>query len=262
MEKKSDKILDCIYNIGILGGIAFGAVILVFLFFFILLFLFLLSDSGDDIGDISTVAVSPTGEYQAEAVNISYGATGGESAVFIEIADGESFPGVRDNNTEKSIKIKETRSGWGAQYQIEWISDNSFTVLSGSDLKDYYTVTLDGKSYTVEEGLSIDQSKTKIRDIRIYGDAIEIDATIFVKNTLSEKVSFIASSYYLTKEKYYRGSLKVILKDYVENEKSLVIGPNEEKSYDITLYGVKNSDEKFVDDSVDSVFLDITRIGE
>ena len=78
------------------------------------------------IGNISAVAISPSGDYQAEVVQISYGATGGETAIFVETADENAFPVIGEQNAVNSIKIIETRTGWGTENEIEWISDNTF----------------------------------------------------------------------------------------------------------------------------------------
>ena len=55
----------------------------------------------DRTGYITKTFVSPSGEYQAEVVQVSLGATGGWSAVFFETDSGGSFP------KEKTPKIRD-----------------------------------------------------------------------------------------------------------------------------------------------------------
>lgn len=214
----------------------------------------------DNIGDISYVAISPTKQYQAEVVQISYGATGGESVICVETAGENAFPLEHEKNTDNSIRIKETKMGWGGQYEIEWISDNSFTVLLGTDFKHYYLIEMNGNSYTVLEGLVINESKTRVLDRNVSGDVIEVTAEICVKNNIDDVVSFSADTYAATDGTPYREA-KLTADDNFETGEPLRIGPNEEKTFIIKFVGEKNPDEEFLDDEIDRVYLGIRQIG-
>lgn len=215
---------------------------------------------GSSIGDISAVAISPSGDYQAEVVQISYGATGGETAIFVETADENAFPIIGEQNTVNSIKIKETKTGWGTENEIEWISDNTFIARTGSKLMNYYKVEMDGKSYKVTEGLEVEESKCTFHERKIDGDSIEITATIYVKNTISENVFFIVRSYILT-EGNPRGMVTATAENNLKTGEALMIGPNEEKYFEIKLFGTKKTNESFVDQMPDYAYVSITQIG-
>jgi hypothetical protein len=134
--------------IKVIGGILLAGFAFIFVSFAFPIILLSMMDTSGDIGDISTAAISPTGEYQAEAVNISYGATGGESSIFVEVAGKEPFPAEDGKNTKKAIKIKEIKYGWATEFEIEWIEDNAFKVIVGDTA---YKVEMDGKKYTVTQ---------------------------------------------------------------------------------------------------------------
>ena len=70
----------------------------------------MLSGCEDYPGYISDAVISPDGSYQAEVVQISYGATGGESCIYLERADNGDFPVSGDQTTENSLRIDVTNT--------------------------------------------------------------------------------------------------------------------------------------------------------
>ena len=228
---------------------------------FLVLMLVFAACGNDNIGDISYVVISPTKQYQAEVVQISYGATGGESVIFVEIAGENAFPVEHEKNTDKSIRIKETKMGWGGQYEIDWVSDNSFTVLLGTEFKHYYLIEMNGNSYNAVEGLVINESKTRFLDRTVSGNVMEVTAEICVKNNIDDVVSFSADTYATINGSPY-GEVKLIADDNLETGEPLKIGSNEEKIFKIKFTGEKNPDEEFLDDEIDTVYLGIRQIGE
>lgn len=214
----------------------------------------------DDIGYIRSAVISPSGQYQAEVVEISYGATGGESVIYVENVDEGAFPLEHENNTDKSIRIEETRHGWNEQYEIEWLSDSSFTVVSGIDYKDFYLIEMDGNQYSVTDGLVIDTSKTKVLESAVSGDVMEVTTQICVKNNIDDVVCFSATSYAIT-EGFPLGQVTLKAAEDFETGEPLIIGPNEEKTFTIKLVGEKKSDEEFLGTYGGTVFVSIKEIG-
>ena len=122
----------------------------------------------------------------------------------------------------------------------------------------YYKVEMDGKSYKVTEGL--EESECAFHERKIDGDSIEITATINVKNTISENVFFVVQSYILT-EGNPRGMVNVTAENNLKTGEVLMIGPNEEKYFEIKLFGTKKSNESFADEMPDYAYVSITQIG-
>lgn len=207
----------------------------------------------EDIGNIKAAYISPTGEYQAEIVQISYGATGGQSCIYVETAGAEAFPKESERNTKKSIRIDETRGGWASQYSIEWISDDTFIVVTEADSIRYYSVEMDGKKYSLTEGLETDESKTTIHERVIDGNAIEIPVTVYVRNNIDDYVHVEVRMKALTSGTP-RGVVNVTGK--------LILGPNEEGNYDVTLTGVKESDVEYMDEELHTVRVYLIQIGK
>lgn len=204
----------------------------------------------DNIGYITQVVVSPSGEYQAEAVQVSYGATGGRSGVFLETGSDGAFPAEKEQNSEDSIEITETRSGWNADYDIQWTSDNQFTVIvSGRKWCNYYFVTIEGNEYTLIEGLTIDKDKTVYHEMMTDGDTVEITATVYVRNNLDDPVRFVVTGYISTygpkRSVFDMRSASIQTETDLETGAPLVIGPGEDGSFEIKLTGTKKAEEEF-----------------
>lgn len=52
-----------------------------------------------------------------------------------------------DDNTKNSIKVKETKSSWDGKFEVEWISEDTFTVTIGANR--YYEISVDGIGYNL-----------------------------------------------------------------------------------------------------------------
>ncbi|MBO4908888.1 MAG: hypothetical protein J5476_06360 [Lachnospiraceae bacterium] len=212
---------------------------------------------------VSEVYISPTGEYQADAVQIDGGVTYGASAVYLEMGDPASFHAAEDVLPETTIMIAECGGGWGSDYEIEWTSDDSFYVII--DKCRYYDVSVEGDGYSVTEGLVIYNDKCEIHDVMTDGDNVEITATVCVSNNMSEAVQFEVSGlvhcYY--KGEHYKGYTSVDIKadTNIETGEVLSIGPGEEKYFEIKLEGTKKPDEKFTDTNPHRLFVRITQFG-
>lgn len=184
----------------------------------------------DRTGYITKTFVSPSGEYQAEVVQVSLGATG----------------------------------GWSADFDVRWTSDNEFIVIVGSDQMRYYDVTVDRDQYTLIEGLTIDNDKTVYHDRSIDGNTIEITATVYVHNNLDTSVSFIVTGFadnYGPRGIFDSRSVHILADTDLETGEGLVIGANEDASFEIKLTGTKDSEETFGDDMPGSLYLRIVEIG-
>ena len=218
----------------------------------------------DQTGYITKTFVSPSGEYQAEVVQVSLGATGGWSAVFFETYNGEPFPKEKEQNGADSICVEETDANWSADFDVRWTSDNEFIVIVGSDQMRYYDVTVDGDQYTLFEGLTIDNDKTVYHDRSIDGNTIEITATVYVHNNLDTSVSFIVTGFadnYGPRGIFDSRSVHILADTDLETGEGLVIGANEDASFEIKLTGTKDSEETFGDDMPGSLYLRIVEIG-
>ena len=218
----------------------------------------------DRTGYITKTFVSPSGEYQAEVVQVSLGATGGWSAVFFETDNGEPFPKEKEQNGADSICVEETDANWSADFDVQWTSDNEFIVIVGSDQMRYYDVTVDGDQYTLIEGLTIDNDKTVYHDRSIDENNIEITATIYVHNNLDAPVSFVVRGFadnYGPRGIFDSRSVNILADTDLETGEGLVIGPNEDASFEIKLTGTKESEEIFGDDMPRSLYLRIVEIG-
>ncbi len=215
-------------------------------------------------GYITKTFVSPSGEYQAEVVQVSLGATGGWSAVFFETDNGEPFPKEKEQNGADSICVEETDANWSADFDVRWTSDNEFIVIVGSEMMRYYDVTVDGDQYTLFEGLTIDNDKTVYHDRSIDGNTIEITATVYVHNNLDAPVSFIVRGFadnYGPRGIFDSRSVNILADTDLETGEGLVIGPNEDASFEIKLTGTKESEESFGDEMPRSLYLRIVEIG-
>ena len=217
-------------------------------------------------GYITKTFVSPSGEYQAEVVQVSLGATGGWSAVFFETDNGGSFPKEKEQNGTDSICIEETDANWSADFDVRWTSDNEFIVIvyPNSNQMRYYDVTVDGDQYTLFEGLTIDNDKTVYHDRSIDENTIEITATIYVHNNLDAPVSFVVRGVednYGPRGIFDSRSVNILADTDLETGEGLVIGPNEEASFEIMLTGTKESEETFGDEMPRSLYLRIVEIG-
>ena len=212
---------------------------------------------------VSEVYISPTGEYQADAVQIDGGVTYGASAVYLETGDPASFHAAEDVLPESTIKITECEGGWGSDYEIEWTSDDSFYVII--DNCRYYDVSVDGDGYSITEGLVIDNNKCEIHDVITDGDNVEITATVCVRNNMSEAVQFEVSGYVRCyyKGEHYKGYTSADIKadTDIETGEVLSIGPGEEEYFEIKLEGAKKTEEKFTDTNPHSLFVHITQFG-
>ena len=228
--------------------------------------LFLGGCERNETGYITETFISPSGEYQAEVVQISLGATGGWSAVFLETRSEETFPAEKEQNSENSIDIEETEANWSADFDVQWTSDNEFIVIvyAGSDQMRYYDVTVDGDQYSVIEGITIDEDKTVYHERVIDGDNIEITATVYVHNNLCDPVGFVVRGFadtYGPRGVFDAGSAKLFADTDLETGEGLVIGPNEDASFEIKLIGEKKTEEEFGDDMPRTVYLRIKEIG-
>ncbi len=219
--------------------------------------------SDDLLRTVNEVYISPTGEYQADAVQIDGGATYGASAVYLETGDPAAFSVIRDVVPETAVMISECRGGWGSDYEIEWISDDSFYVII--DKCRYYDVSVADDGYSVTEGLVIDNNKCGIHDVITDGDNVEITATVCVRNNMSEAVQFVVvgsvMAYY--KGDYYKGPTGVDIKadTDIETGEALSIGAGEEEYFEIKLTGTKKPDEKFTDTNPRKLYVRITQFG-
>ena len=220
----------------------------------------MLSGCEDYPGYISDAVISPDGSYQAEVVQISYGATGGESCIYLERADNGDFPVSGDQTTENSLRIDETQSGWSTEYSIEWISEDTFTVISGTRYFNYYRVTLNDSGYGLTRGLELDEDKCVFSERIITGNTIEIPVRIYVQNHIGDTVYFTAKAY-VTTGGYPLSYINATTDRDSKSGELLKLGPYEEGYFDIVLTGEKDSDVNFKED-VDDVYVHIIRIGE
>lgn len=140
-----------------LAKIIIGGMILVFIIPLIFLgplaFLFIVGSIFEgDSRRVNDTYVSPSGIYQVESINDSAGAMDqGESFLCLEfIEDGEEYPVEGDKPSKKAVEIDDIHGRYAAEYEVEWISDDSFTVTWNDYDNEYIAdVVIDGRSCTV-----------------------------------------------------------------------------------------------------------------
>lgn len=133
----------------IIGGVIFGLILLIFFGPFLFIVFSIIEG---DTRRVNDTYVSPSGIYQVESINNSGGAMDqGESFLCLElIEDGEDYPVEGDKPSKKAVEIDDIHGRYAAEYEVEWISDDSFTVTWNDYDNEYIAdVVIDGRSCTV-----------------------------------------------------------------------------------------------------------------
>lgn len=105
-----------------------------------------------DTRRVNDTFISPSGIYQVESINNSGGAMDqGESFLCIEFEeDGKPYSVEGDKPSKKAVEIADIHGRYAAEYEVEWISDDSFTVTWNDYDNEYMAnVVIDGRSCTV-----------------------------------------------------------------------------------------------------------------
>ncbi len=236
---------------GIIGIVFFG--IIGCYIVIIVGFCILTSGAGSTIAVYET-SISPTGLYQAEAVRTMGGGAAGydESDFRVEVAE-DGFEFSREGD-EPSNYINIAGLGTGSaftQYDIQWISDDTFTVIYGTR---YGQVTMNGKEYNIRNGeFEIDRKKSYMISYEESDEEIYYNCLLAIRNPLDRRILFhieCAPSGWSQ-----RNVLKARL--YTEDEKgepqSFSLEPNSEGMFNVSLKGLKSyweSEEKEVPENV------------
>lgn len=136
----------------VLGMVAGGVIIALAFPFLIICILGIFSLLQGDTRRVNDTFISPSGIYQVESINNSAGAMDqGESFLCIEfLEDGKAFSVEGDKPSKKAVEIDDIHGRYGAEYEIEWTSDDSFTVTWNDYDNEYIAdVVIDGRSCTI-----------------------------------------------------------------------------------------------------------------
>ena len=153
-------------------------------------------------GQIREANPSPTGIYQIDEVNESYGATGGVTYLAIErAAEGESFGLVKEDCPEGAVRIGESDASWDTDYDITWVSDTEFYAYLNrysNGRFDLVRVELDDEGYSAGRGyITVDEEESYFDSFEIVDDTVYITCYLKLVNDFDEAVSFTinANSY-------------------------------------------------------------------
>lgn len=188
-------------------------------------------------------SISPTGLYQAEAVRTMGGGAAGydESDFRVEVAE-DGFEFSREGD-EPSNYINISGLGTGSaftQYDIQWISDDTFTVTYGTR---YGQVTMNGKEYNIRNGeFAIDRKKSYFISYEETDEDVYYNCLLSVKNPLDCPVTFDVQC---IPEKGDRWEMsrkigaRLYLVDSNDEEMELKLGANSEGMFNVRLKGSK-----------------------
>ena len=136
----------------VLGMVVGGAVIVLALPILMVCIFGIFSIFKGDTRRVNDTFISPSGIYQVESINNSGGAMDqGESFLCIEfLEDGKDFSVEEDKPSKKAVEIEGIHGRYGTEYDVEWTSDDSFTVTWDIYDNEYIAdVVIDGRSYTI-----------------------------------------------------------------------------------------------------------------
>ena len=134
-------------------GMVVGGAVIVLAFPILMICIFgIFSLLQGDTRRVNDTFISPSGIFQVESINNSGGAMDqGESFLCIEfLEDGKDFSVEEDKPSKKAVEIEGIHGSYGTEYDIEWTSDDSFTVTWDIYDNEYIAdVVIDGRSYTI-----------------------------------------------------------------------------------------------------------------
>lgn len=136
----------------VLGVVARGVLIALAFPLSIICIIGIFSIFQGDTRRVNDTFISPSGIYQVESINNSGGAMDqGESFLCIEfLEDGKEFSVEEDKPSKKAVEIEGIHGRYGTEYDVEWTSDDSFTVTWDIYDNEYIAdVVIDGRSYTI-----------------------------------------------------------------------------------------------------------------
>ncbi len=146
-------------------------------------------------GQIRDANLSPTGIYQIDEVNESYGATGGVTYLAIERTEnGEPFGLVNEDCPDGAVRIGESDASWDTDYDITWVSDTEFYAYLNrysNGRLDLVRVELDDEGYSANRGhISVDEEGSYFDSFEIVDDVVYITCYLKLANDFDEAVSF------------------------------------------------------------------------
>ena len=228
---------------GVIGIVFFGAIGCSFIIMALMVGFCVAMDGDGPTIAVYETSISPTGLYQAEAVREMGGGAAGydDSYFYVEVADDESEFSCEGDEPSNYINISGLGTGSAfTQYDIQWISDDTFTVTYGTR---YGQVTMNGREYYIKNGeFKTDRNKSYFISYEETDEDVYYNCLLSVKNPLDCPVAFDVQC---IPEKGDRWEMsrtigaRLCLVDSNDEEMELKLGANSEGMFNVRLKGSK-----------------------
>lgn len=211
-------------------------------------------------------SLSPAGTYQIDLISYDDGALGGQYGMVVERASDGKFANAEeeDNKPRDGEEIPEAAATWSSDYDITWVSDDTFYALihnsSFTEIR-MLRVELSEDGYSAFNGyVSIDRENSSFDHYEIDGEKVYYVCSVNITNTFDEPLEFyLHANAWKDKDGFLLES-EMISADEDGNEVIYSLDPGETETIEVVFCGDKGpSDSREEEDWLpEFIFVPIT----